>query len=270
VSSGEEEDARALRAIQNTENLRDEISKLEAQAEIFAHNIQVNIQGIITDAEVLLRALEQGRFELARKDGKDLIEKVIFLFITSNNIRPNLGDYEFARLSIGQMVETGIENFSSMGRDRGIVVSFDNRFAEGGPFAEVSRNHFQQAFHNILHNAIKYSYTRQGRPRTIDVLLRPYTSDYLLLKVVNYGVPIDEDEVPRLIENGYRGRHSQERFRTGGGRGLFIAHSVVEQHHGTLEIRSKTVSGGAGVTVVSIYLPYRQLQGEQNEKNSMA
>jgi signal transduction histidine kinase len=251
------------------EDLREQIGKLEVQIEVFAHNIQVNIQGILSDAEVLQLALEKGRHELAQKDAEDLVQKVVFLLLTSNNIRPNLGDYEYRRTSVKQIVETGIDSFSSLAAERGITVSFVCLF-EDGPFAEISRNHFQQAFYNILHNAIKYSYSRQNRPRTVDILLRPHNREYFVLKITNYGVPIDPDEVTRLAANGYRGRHSQQRFRTGSGRGLFIASSVIDQHLGRLLIEPKKVRGGACVTTVSIFMPYRQERGANDEKNNVA
>src|SRR5262249_541385 len=146
-----------------------------------------------------------------------------------------------------------IDNFTALARSRGIDIALADLFPDDC-FAEVSRNHFQHAFYNVLHNAIKYSYARQNRPRVVHVLMRQYSSHYFMIKIENYGVPIDKDELAHLIENGYRGRHAQERFRTGSGRGLFIVASMVERHRGRLQIDSKSVAGGAGLTTVSMFL----------------
>lgn len=235
--------------------VREEQKETQENLENYNHSIQVNIQGILIDAELLAVYVDQGRHADAVALGQSIIAKLLHLTLTANNIRPNLGAFALQKTRIDELLEEAIDVFRSFAQDKGIDIVFRNQFGDGEPTVPVSRSHLQHALHNIIHNAIKYSYSRQSRRRTVDVVLRPQSKHFLLIKVQNYGVPIDPDEIPLVVKSGFRGRHSKERFRSGSGQGLFHTHATVRRHKGRMEISSTPVKGGAAVTVVEVYLP---------------
>jgi signal transduction histidine kinase len=244
--------------------LRELFQAREHEFENFVHNIQVNVQGILTDAELLMYGLEREIVSVSQltSDAQTLLSKILLLLVTTNNIHPNLGAYDFATTDLDRIISSGIEVFQSMAADKGVAISYVNVLGSRA-MAEVSRNHLQHAVHNLLHNAVKYSYSRSTRDRTVDIVLRAYSSDFWLLKITNYGVLIEKDEIPRLTENGFRGVHSRDRFRTGSGLGLFIVNNIVRDHSGWLTIKSRPVPGGAGVTTVEMFIPFSQRGGNR-------
>lgn len=234
--------------------LREKQSNLEEQLEDYVHHIQVNMQGLLTDAELLVVSLEDTGLDRCYGDASDILQKVLILINTSNNIRPNLGALEFVRVGASRMVESAIKTFLSLASSRGIEIVYNNTYEEE-VHINASPNHLHHALSNILHNAVKYSYLGRPKRRTVDVTMSRHSDAFLQIKVVNYGVPIDPDEVAHLGNAGFRGRHASDRFRTGSGRGLFATKNILEQHKGRIEITSTPMPGGAGVTVVKIFLP---------------
>ena len=55
----------------------------------------------------------------------------------------------------------------------------------------------------------------------------------LILEVMDQGPGIAEELLPHLFEKGLRGNHSHS--RPGAGLGLFIVHSVLQLHQGTVQ-----------------------------------
>src|SRR6266849_691576 len=91
--------------------LRQAQSQLDEQLEDYVHHIQVNLQGILTDAELLAIGLEDTGLSRCYGDAADILQKVLLLINTSNNIRPNLGALEFVKVAASRMIESVIKTF---------------------------------------------------------------------------------------------------------------------------------------------------------------
>ncbi|WP_057093931.1 HAMP domain-containing histidine kinase [Comamonas thiooxydans] len=97
---------------------------------------------------------------------------------------------------------------------------------------------------NLLNNALAYA------PADTRVQLRISESDEplaLILEVVDQGPGISEELLPRLFEKGSRGNHS----RPGAGLGLFIVHSVLQLHQGTVQALPHSPHG----TIMRLVIP---------------
>ena len=97
---------------------------------------------------------------------------------------------------------------------------------------------------NLLNNALAYA------PADTRVQLRISESDEplaLILEVMDQGPGISEELLPRLFEKGSRGNHS----RPGAGLGLFIVHSVLQLHQGTVQALPHSPHG----TIMRLVIP---------------
>ncbi|GJM34805.1 MAG: hypothetical protein DHS20C18_38060 [Saprospiraceae bacterium] len=104
-----------------------------------------------------------------------------------------------------------------------------------------------RALLNIVHNAIKYSWSRK-RPAKSFVKIEGRTDAlWLYLDIENWGVAITPKELEDklLFKVGYRGVNSQDRRRPGTGLGLYDAQKVIKKHRGKLSITSKPSLGNA-------------------------
>ena len=122
-----------------------------------------------------------------------------------------------------------------------------------------------RALSNILHNAIKYSWSREKGKRPW-ITIRAFVRDHRVsVEFENYGVPIPEDEIQEglVFRLGYRGRLSGDRGRLGTGIGLADARMTARHHGGDVLVRSRPawrdVEPGdytaPYITTVTLWLP---------------
>jgi signal transduction histidine kinase len=124
-------------------------------------------------------------------------------------------------------------------RSSGVDVRVRNDAPEA-PVRGVERD-LVRALANILHNAIKYSWRRDGVHRPwVSVHIHRHQRE-VHVTVENWGVPISAEELSEgmVYELGYRGKWSTDRGRLGTGIGLTDARDVAGKHKGSVVISSR-------------------------------
>jgi PAS domain S-box-containing protein len=112
----------------------------------------------------------------------------------------------------------------------------------------VRERNFTRAIENLLHNAIKYSWSHaDGSPAYVRIS-GGVENNTLWLEFENYGVPITREELDNglVFEVGFRGSMSGDRGRLGTGIGLPDAREVARSHGGDVTITSQPASEHPG------------------------
>lgn len=131
---------------------------------------------------------------------------------------------------------------------RGVDISISavTPAGEGLPRMWLETFAIRRAFHNVLSNAVKYSYASgDGRSRYIRVWcskVDPKLRTWGIF-VQNYGVGIESDEGGLIFVPGYRGRLARKEGSRGCGLGLAEARRCIEAHGGSLRVDSRPQSG---------------------------
>ena len=114
-------------------------------------------------------------------------------------------------------------------------------------------------FDNLINNAIKYG--KEGK--RVTVRLRADTQ-WVLVRVINYGYVIPENELPLIFDKFYRVEHSRSSSTGGTGLGLAIVKNIAEMHHGTVSV-SSSLAG----TVFTVKLPveYRETPASKSAEH---
>lgn len=102
-----------------------------------------------------------------------------------------------------------------------------------------------RAFHNLLHNAIKYSWSKgQDRQPWVDVHVENRKNE-VEITISNWGVPIRREELEKgqIFQFGKRGRESEDRGRSGTGIGLYDSLDIVTKLGGSLRVSSEPTFG---------------------------
>ena len=109
------------------------------------------------------------------------------------------------------------------------------------------RDRLKQVFLNLIANAIQYT------PFGGEVFLNlSRSAEYAKLIVRDTGPGIPAEDLPYIFERFYRAEKSRTRSGVAGfGLGLSIAHWIVEQHGGKIEVSSREGKG----TTFAIWLP---------------
>ena len=110
----------------------------------------------------------------------------------------------------------------------------------------ADRGLFREMAMNLIDNAVKYN--RPGGHVYITVCHDAHRA-YFTVRDTGIGIP--EDKQDRIFERFYRADSSRSRKISGTGLGLDIVKHIVEQHHGTIKLKSKENEG----TEITVSLP---------------
>jgi len=152
--------------------------------------------------------------------------------------RPNV---QFFKHNIGKMVEENIDHFRAALLAKNIEIDYKS---SGNLSAEVLQNEIDRVISNLLHNALKYSYTGSGKYRFLRIRLHEVQpGDLVELSIESFGVPIKRGELEqgKIFEFGYRGEMVYAVDRDGTGMGLADAKEVIKKHNGKITIISRPV-----------------------------
>jgi len=118
----------------------------------------------------------------------------------------------------------------------GRKISFEAQVSETMMMVDPDR--IRQVVDNLLSNAIKYS------SETSEIAIRTAIEDgQMLTSVIDHGIGIPHDEIPRLFERFHRARNVSSRYYGGLGLGLYIARAIVEAHRGSIGVISEEGEG---------------------------
>ncbi len=109
---------------------------------------------------------------------------------------------------------------------------------EGLPSVRADGQKAHQVLINLLNNAI--SYTPEGGSITVEA--RPI-SEGVEVSVIDNGIGIPPDDLPRIFERFYRVDKGRSRELGGTGLGLSIVKHIIEAHGGQIRVESKPGKG---------------------------
>jgi len=121
-----------------------------------------------------------------------------------------------------------------------------------------------RAFSCLLHNAIKYSWSKRGDHAPYIDIRMDKKQDSIEIIIENWGVAIRREELENdlIFQFGQRGQIADDRGRSGTGIGLYDAHNIITKHGGTIRITSEPTFGNPAegytnpfITKVFITLP---------------
>jgi signal transduction histidine kinase len=136
-----------------------------------------------------------------------------------------------------------------------MVVNYDS--FDALPKIEIEVHAIRRIFHNLLSNALKYSYSGFKVDRHIKIWAKRHDAQGHRWAVViqNYGIGFDPEEKPKLFTPGYRGVQAKAESTFGSGLGLSEVQRCMALHGGYLDIESKQLPGEAYVTTATLIFP---------------
>ena len=115
------------------------------------------------------------------------------------------------------------------------------------PEIECIASQINQVFMNILVNAA-HSIESEG---TIKIITGYKDTDWVWIKISDSGKGIEKENIKRIFDPFYTSKPVGE----GTGLGLSLSYSIIEKHHGHIEVESEVDKG----TSFTIWLPVQQV-----------
>lgn len=131
---------------------------------------------------------------------------------------------EMEEISLAEVVEDALENVRSSAEEKGLGLSVE--VPESPPEIMAAPRRLVQVLTNLLNNAVQF--TLSGGKITLRVR---ELDESLQVEVMDTGIGISPEDMPRIFEEFYRGKDVETK---GAGLGLAIAKKIVEAHGGKI------------------------------------
>lgn len=152
-----------------------------------------------------------------------------------------------ADTDLGMILDQAVQGHAAQTAEKQLTVTLRTP-ARLGLYADPGR--IRQVADNLLSNAVKY--TPAGGTITV-AADRDEGGDTITWTVADTGIGIPPAERPRLFRRFYRASTALDRRIPGTGLGLVITRTIIERHHGTIDLAAHS---GPGTTFV-IQLPVK-------------
>ncbi|MFC2050472.1 sensor histidine kinase [Chloroflexota bacterium] len=141
---------------------------------------------------------------------------------------------EMREISMNEVVIQATDGLDKLARQKGLALNVE--LSQSSPKVYASNRRLQQVVTNLVSNAINY--TRDGT-----VLVRVTDGDEVRVEVIDTGIGIPPDDLPRLFEDFFRGSNVGVK---GTGLGLSISKRIIEAHGGKIWAESPCAETGKG------------------------
>ncbi|MCM1467449.1 MAG: HAMP domain-containing histidine kinase [Alistipes sp.] len=232
---------------QSSDRVEEERNKIQELLSDISHQTKTPLANIMLYSQLLKeRCLDEESGALVEEiftQSKKLEELIRFLVKTSR-LETGTFKLEPCKQEIAELVgecEKQIE-----GKRRLKDIRLDRRTDSGTERIEA-RFDFrwtQEAFLNILDNAVKYS--PRGGKISVEI---GETENFVRLSVSDEGAGIPEEEIPLIFKRFYRGKQADR--EEGVGIGLYLSRQIVEEQNGYIRVKSKQGEGSC----FEMYLP---------------
>jgi signal transduction histidine kinase len=125
------------------------------------------------------------------------------------------------------------------------------------PLIEADSALLQQALHNLIENAIKY--TEASGTVKVSVYTR---QSGMIFEVSDTGIGIAPVDQHRLFEKFYRGGQRDPKKHHGSGLGLAIVKSIAQRHNGDVWVKSQLGKGSTFYLMIPLRQPSKERQND--------
>lgn len=219
------------------ENAMDEQKRFVADA---SHELKTPLTSLQTSIEVAIRdkkiTLNEALFTLkdSLSDIKNMTTLTNDLLSLTSYQQNGLKKY-FEKVNLREVIFESVKKMGPVAKKKNINpdVIGNNIFIKG------NKESLEKLVTILLDNALKYTHEK-GKV----VIEFSKKGSHVFIEVADTGIGIDKKDLPKIFERFYRSDMSRSKVNAVGfGLGLSIAKSIVEIHHGTIEVESEVGKG---------------------------
>jgi len=153
-----------------------------------------------------------------------------------NKLESGVMRLRIENFDIVKLVEDAFEMEQMMAGEREVQLLFDR--PERPVMVRADKKRMTEVLTNLILNAIKY-----GRRKGFVKVTFYDMKDHLMVEVMDNGIGIDKNDLPRIFERFYRVDKSRSREQGGTGLGLSIVKHIIEAHKQTINVKSEVDEG---------------------------
>lgn len=223
-----------------------ELKRMENYRREFIGNVSHELKTPIFAVQGFAETLLDGALEDERVR-RGFVEKILRNASRLGNMARDLS--EISRIETGEirlnptafslerLIHEVVESLEVQAREKGIHLA--SQVSRSLPLAYADRESIRHVLINLIDNAIKYN-DPEGR---VEVVARVVRGSELRTSVVDNGIGLAPEDVPRVTERFFRVDKSRSRSQGGTGLGLAIVKHLLAAHDSKLIVESTLGSG---------------------------
>lgn len=215
-----------------------------------AHEIKSPLNSILMQLKVVSDGLAGDLSEKQKEilfRTSDKINALIMLssdLLDLSKIESGLINQEKEELNIVELVRNQIAFYTDQAKAKSQELTINE--SDHAIFIVGNKINIEEVVSNLITNAIRY--TPEGGKISVMV---GKDKNYVNIQVADTGFGIPEEDLNRIFDRFYRVKNEKTRFINGTGLGLAIVKSIIEAHHGKINVKSEVDKG----SIFSIFLP---------------
>lgn len=229
---------------------------LQTARQDFVSNISHELRTPLASLRALVETLSDGaledtvaaqRFLRHMAVEVDALTQMVQELLELSRIESGKARLDLAVVAPDKFIQEGSERLRAQAERANVTLVVES--GDGLPAVCMDVARMQQVLTNLIHNAIKF--TPPGG--TIMVRAAATSAEKVTVSVVDTGVGIAHEDLPRIFERFYKA----DRARSGGGTGLglAIAKHIVQAHGGTIWAESMTGKGSTFSFTIAVATP---------------
>ena len=210
--------------------------------------IETLLEGALDDKEVNKKYIKRAQKSVERltyiiddldeitkyDSGSEIINKTVFNLIdTVNNV---------------------LDSLESSFNKRAISLFFNQREKKVLKVVGDEKK-IHQVLTNLITNSIRYSVS----DGTIEIKFEEIQNSKILISIVDNGLGISKEDLPRIFERFYRVEKTRNRYEGGSGLGLSIVKHIIDGHDEKITVQTKEGVGSNFSFTLELYRPDDQL-----------
>lgn len=215
--------------------------KLENMRKDFVANVSHELRTPITSIKGFVETLQEGAINDPAKSKEflaivarqaDRLNAIIedLLALSKIEQKSEIAAINLESGKICDVLRAAVSNLQTKASEHDVNVEID---CDESIYAQINAPLLEQAVTNLIDNAIKYSHSG-SRVKVKSCK----DAGEVLISVIDNGVGIESEHIPRLFERFYRVDKARSRKLGGTGLGLAIVKHIVQAHHGSIEVQS--------------------------------
>ena len=185
------------------------------------------LEGEVKDSKIIKKYLEKSSNAIERLG---YIIKDIDLI---TELETGITKLKIEKFDLCELIRDLVDSFEINMKQRDIEITYE--FGnDKSIFVNADNFRITQVMSNLIVNSLNYG-VENG---TIEIVTKHLSKEKLLVRVIDNGQGIPEDDLPRIFERFYRVDKTRNRQEGGSGLGLAIVKHIVEAHNEIVYVES--------------------------------
>lgn len=215
---------------------------IENQRDLFIATLIHDLKNPLLAQISGMELLAKGYFNELKPEQKEMLENILesanymkeMLYTLINTYKYDNGNIilKKSKVDLDKLIKICIKEHTSMAKENFITISYKSNLSTDNKFITIDEKQLRRVITNLLNNGINYAFKD-----TEFLIETSIQDDKVIIKITNFGPPIDEETKAHLFEKYISGSNKYQRI--GFGLGMYLSKKVIEAHEGEIYYTGK-------------------------------